>query len=81
MQAKTPRKESTMARRFLETSQTSSQKGKKGHSSPTHRQSTKPYRSLSSPLRCKFLSLLDLERSRSPNHHHPEMPTIITTTL
>ena len=87
MQAQTPRKESTMARRFLETSQTSSQKGKNGHSSPTRKQSTNPPRSLSSPrsisslLKHRSLSLLDPQRSRSPNHPHPEMPTIITTTL
>ena len=35
MHAQTPRKESTMAHRFLETSQTLSQNGKNGHSSPT----------------------------------------------
>ena len=87
MQAKTPRKESTMARRFLETSQTSSQKGKNGHSSPTRKQSTNPPCSLSSPrslsstLRCRSLSLLEPECSRSPNHHHSEMPTVITTAL
>ena len=29
----------------------------------------------------RFLSLVDPQRSRSPNHHHLEMPTIITITL
>ena len=87
MQTQTPRKESTTAHRFLPTPQTSSQKGKNGHSSPTRRQSTNPARSLSSPrsinspLKRRSLSLLDPQRPRSPNHHHPEMPTIITTTL
>ena len=78
MQAQTPRKESTMARRFLETSQTTSQKGKNGHSSPTRKQSTNPHRSLSSPWSLNFLliwkslslSLLDPQPSHSPNHHH-----------
>ena len=38
-------------------------------------------RSLSSPLRQLSLSVLEPQRSRSPNNHHPEMPTIITTDL
>ena len=87
MQAQTPRKESTMARRFLETSHTSSQKGKNGHFSPTRKQSTNPHRSLRSPrplispLRWRSLSLLEPQHSHSPNHHHSYMPTIITMAL
>ena len=81
MQGKTPRKESTMARRFLETSQNSSQKGKNGHSSRTRRQSSNVSRSLSSPLKRNLPSLPDPQRSRSPTHHPSEMPTIITCAL
>ena len=57
MQAQTPRKESTMARRFLEIPQTSSQKGKNRHSSPTCRQYSSSSPSLSSPLRQSLPSL------------------------
>ena len=85
MQAQTPRKESTMARRFLETSHTSSQKGKKGHFSPTRKQSSNSHRSLSSsrslssPLSRKTPSLPESYSSHA--HHLSEMPTIITTAL
>ena len=81
MQAQTPRKESTMARRFLETSQTSSQKGKNGHSSPTRRQYSNSSCSLSSPLRHNLPSFPDTQRSRSPTRHPFEMPTIMTFAL
>ena len=87
MQAQTPRKESTMARRFLETSHTSSQKGKNGHSSPTRKQSTNLHRSLSSPcslnspLRRKSLSPWTTSLSLSPSfrnddHHHHGTPKL-----
>ena len=48
MQARTPRKASTMAHRFLETSLPSSQKGKTSHFSPTRRKNCYSHLSLSS---------------------------------
>ena len=92
MEAQTPRKASTMARRFLETSLPSSQKGKMSHFSPTHRQTSYSHHSLISS--CSSLSTtISAPRSslRAPslpeshNQHSPfhlsEMPTIITTAL
>ena len=78
MQAQTPRKDS-WKRRFLETSHTSSQKGKNSHFFPTHRQSSNSPRPLSSPLRWKSLSLPESQSCHTD--HLSEMPTIITTAL
>ena len=92
MQARTPRKASTMARRFLETSLPSSQKGKTSHFSPTRRQTSYSHHSLSSS-RSSLSSTLSAPRTslRAPSlpeshsQHSPsylsEMPTIITTAL
>ena len=85
MQAQTPRKESTMARRFLETPHTSSQKGRNSHFSPTCKQSSNSHRSLSSsrslssPLSRSSPSLPESHSSHA--HHLSEMPTILTTAL
>ena len=83
MQAQTPKKESTMACKFLKTSHTSSKKGKIGHSSPTRKQSSNPPPSLNSPcsLTRNLPALPDPQRSHSPTRHHSEMPTIITSAL
>ena len=73
MHAQTPKKESTMARRFLETSHTSSQKGKNGHFSPTRNQSSNSHRSLSSSCSLSFplsRSSLSLPESHSSHAHH-----------
>ena len=83
MQAQTPRKKRT--RRFLETSHTSSQKGKNGHFSPTRKQSSNSHRSLSSSCSLSFplsRSSLSLPETHSSHAHHlSEMPTILTTAL
>ena len=64
MQAQTPKKASTMARRVLETTLPSSQKGQKNHSSPTRKQASPPHRS-HNPLRSS-LSSTHSHRSLNP---------------
>ena len=91
MQARTPRKASMMARRFLETSLTSSQKGKRSHFSSTRRQTPYSHHSLNSSRSSLSSTLLaprisfrapsiPESHSHSPSHLF-EMPTIITTAL
>ena len=86
MQAQTPRKASTMAHRFLETSLNSSQKGRTSQFSPTRKQPSNSHRSLNSS-HSSFSSTLSrkspplLESHNSHTHHLSEMPTIITTAL
>ena len=73
------------ARRFLEASHTSSQKGENGHFSPTRNQSSNSHRSLSSSCSLSFplsRSSLSLPETHSSHAHHlSEMPTILTTAL
>ena len=89
MQAQTPRKESTMARRILDTYLPSSQKAQNRHSPPTRIQTSYPHRS-HNPLcsTCPHRSLLSLRSSFSPTNAllpaqphasapHSEMPIII----
>ena len=77
MQARTPRKASTMARRFLETSLPSSQKGKTSHFSPTRRQTSYSHHSLSSshlsqsPFSSRISQpTLSFPPIRNADHHH-----------
>ena len=81
MQAQTPRKESTMARRFLETSLPSSQKGKTSHFSPTRKQaphshlSLKPARSShSSTNSTPTIAFRAPSLSQPHSHHAPSQP-------
>ena len=70
-----------MARRFLGTPQTSSQKGKNRHSSPTRRQYPSSSHSLTSPLRQSLPSLPHAHRSCSPTRHPSEMTILVTSGL
>ena len=74
MQVHTPKKESIMARRFLETPKTSSQKGKNPHSSPTRKNCLSPPRSHRSPL-------IESPPSFSPSRNPSEMTIIVTSAL
>ena len=84
MQARTPKKASTMARRFLETSLPSSQKGKTSHFSATCKQHSYSHHSLNSShssLSASHLSqnpfssaisqpTLSFTHFRNADHHH-----------
>ena len=79
MQAQTPRKESTMAPRFLETPKISSQKGKNPHSSPTRKNCLSPPRSDRSPLTQSPSAFSHTQRSCSPSRRPSEMTIIVTS--
>ena len=81
MKAQTPKKESTMARRFLETPNTSSQKGKSPHSSPTWRNCISPLHSHRSSLTQSPPSFSNPQRSCSPPRHRSDMTIIVTSAL
>ena len=81
MQAHTPRKESIMPCRFLETPKTSSQKGKNPYFSPTHRNCLTPLRSRRSPLTHSSPPFSHRQRSCSFSHHPSEMTIIVTFAL
>ena len=89
MQVQNPKKASTMARRFLETSFPSSQKSKTSHFSPTRKQAPNSHLSLN-PSRSSLSSTISAPSisvraplSQTHNQHAPsqpsEMPTILTT--
>ena len=82
MQVRNPRKAITMARRFLETSLLSSQKGKMSHFSPTRKQapyshlSLNPSRSsLSSTISAPSISVRAPSLSQTHIQHAPPQPS------
>ena len=81
MQVQTPRKASTMARRFLEKPSLSFQKGKNSHLSPTHRKVVSPPHSRCSPHTQISLSASYPQHSFSLSHTPHDMTIIIISAL
>ena len=88
MQVRNPRKASTMARRFLETSLPSSQKGKTSHFSPTRRKNSyshlclsSSHSSLNSTISASSISVRAPSLPRTHSQHSPSHPSEMSTIL